>query len=324
MKRSTFIVCLFPVIFAMGLTAPMIHAQHYPNHPIQLVIIGAPGDASDITARLLIEELNKTLKIQVVPLNKPGAGTILATDFVAKSKKDGYTLLYGANSILYTKAVNPENVPCDQINDLEPLGLHVFYPSVICVQAEAPWKKFSDVVEYSRKNPGKFRCGIMGMGSIKHFQLEIIKSLAGVDITMIPFKGAMPAVTALLGGHIESAFAAVSLVGTHIDSGKLRGILVDQGAPDLPNIPTLNQLGYKRDLSSVWFALFAPVGVPEEVKKVLVSSIEKAIKNPESKAKIEKLGYTVDYKSPAELQKLQIGEYEEARSIAKRVGLSKP
>jgi tripartite-type tricarboxylate transporter receptor subunit TctC len=134
----------------------------------------------------------------------------------------------------------------------------------------------------------------------------------------------MPAVTALLGGHIESAFAAVSLVGTHIDSGKLRGILVDQGAPDLPNIPTLNQLGYKRDLSSVWFALFAPVGVPEEVKKVLVSSIEKAIKNPESKAKIEKLGYTVDYKSPAELQKLQIGEYEEARSIAKRVGLSKP
>src|SRR3990172_6713334 len=137
MKRSTFIVCLFPVIFAMGLTAPMIQAQHYPTHPIQLVIIGGPGDASDITARLLAEELSKILKTQVVPLNKPGAGTITATDFVAKSKKDGYTILYGSNSSVYSKASNPEQVPFDPIKDLEPLGLHVFYPSVICVQAEA-------------------------------------------------------------------------------------------------------------------------------------------------------------------------------------------
>ena len=198
-----------------------------------------------------------------------------------------------------------------------------FFPMPYPFRLNPPGRNFSEVIDYALKNPGKFRCGTMGVGSIGHFRLEIIKSLTGADTTMIPFKGAMPAVTALLGGHIESAFVAVSLVRPHYKSGKLKGILVNQKVADLPNIPTLQQLGYSRDLPSAWFGLFAPAGVPEEVKKVLIPAIEKAIKNPELEAKVQKLGFIAQYKSPAELKKLIIRDYEEARSIAIKIGLSK-
>ena len=324
MRYFILIVSFILVNYTLGLTTQTLQAQPYPTHPIQLVISAGPGDASDITARFLVDELNKILNVPVVPINKPGAASTLATDFVIKSKKDGYTLLYGNTSgTVYAKATNPENVPYDPTKDLEPLGLHVSFPTVISLQADAPWKNFSEVIEYARKNPGKFRCGTPGVGSINHFQLEIIKSLAGVDITMVPFKGAMPAVTALLGGHIESAFVALTLVRSHYESGKLKGILLDQKVPDFPNIPTLLQVGYKRNLPLTWFALFAPAGVTEDVKKVLIPAIEKAIKNPELEVKIQKLGFITQYKSPADLKNLIVSDYEEARSIAIKIGLSK-
>ena len=213
--------------------------------------------------------------------------------------------------------------PTTRFKDLEPLGFHLFLPSVISVQAEAPWKNFNDVVEYAKKNPGRFRCGLMGVGSIKHFQLEMIKSWTGVDIAMIPFKAATPAVTSVLGGHIESAFTALNLAQPHIDSGKLRGILLDRKMPGLSTIPTLQELSYDRELPYAWFGLFAPAGIPEEVKKVLVPAIEKAIKNPELKAKTEKLGFFIEYKSPEELRKIVVSDYENARVWAAKLGLSK-
>jgi tripartite-type tricarboxylate transporter receptor subunit TctC len=243
---------------------------------------------------------------------------------VVKSKKDGYTLLYGNSSgVVYTRVSNPESVPYDPINDLEPLGLHVINPAITAVRTDAPWKNFSEVIEYAKKNPGKFRCGTIGVGSIDHFNLEIIKDLTGAEITMIPYKGVMPAVTALLGGHIESASMAKILFQPHYESGKLRGIIAARKMSGLTDVPTLPELGYKRDLASGWFALWAPAGVPEEVKKVLVSSIEKAIKTPELVAKIEKVGFVVNYKSPQELKNIMISDYETAHAIAVKIGLGK-
>jgi len=322
MRRFIFMVGLFMAGYVLGVVT--IYAQPYPSHPIQFVIPGAPGDAVDIAARLVAEDLAKILKTPVVPINKPGGASTVGTDFAAKSKKDGYTLLYGITSgIVYSPAFSPESVPYDPIRDLEPLGLHVFFPTVISVQAEAPWKNFSEVIEYARKNPGKFRCGTLGVGSINHFQLEIIKSLTGVDITMVPFKGASPAVTALLGGHIESAFVAVTISTPHYKSGKLRGILLDQKVADLPDIPTLPQLGYKRDLPPTYFALFAPAGIPEEAKKVLIPVIEKAIKNPELMAKLQKMWFIPHYRSPEELKHLMSEDYENARAMVKKMGVTK-
>jgi tripartite-type tricarboxylate transporter receptor subunit TctC len=299
-------------------------AETFPNYPIQLVIPGAPGDAVDIAGRSVAEELAKILKVPVLPLNKPGGGATVGTDFAAKSKKDGYTLLYGLSSgVVYNPAFSPESVPYDPIRDLEPLGLHVTFPTLISLQSDAPWKNFNEVIDYARKNPGKFRCGTLGVGSINHFHLEMIKSLTGVDITMVPFRGASPALTALLGGHIESAFVALTITYPHYKSGKLRGILLDQKVADLPEIPTLPQLGYKRDLPHTLFAFFAPAGIPEEAKQVLIPAIEKAIKNPDLMAKLQKMWFIPNYKPPTELKHLLAEDYENARALVKKMGMTK-
>ena len=326
MKKKQQMFFLSFVLSVLGLLfgVSSIQAQSYPSHPIQLVIPGAPGDAVDIAARSAADELSKILKVAIVSVNKPGAGAVVGTDFAAKSKKDGYTLLYGLSSgLIYNPSFNPEAVPYDTLRDIEPLGLHVTFPTVISVQAESPWKNFSEVIEYARKNPGKFRCGTLGTGSINHFHLEMIHSLAGVEVTHLPFKGASPAVTALLGGHIESAFVAVVLSQPHYKAGKLRGILLDQKVADLPDIPTLQELGYKRGLPLTFFGFFAPAGIPEEAKKVLVPAIEKAVKHPDVTARLQKMWFIPNYKSPAELKQMMIEDFENARQTVKQMKLTK-
>jgi tripartite-type tricarboxylate transporter receptor subunit TctC len=325
MKRQQ-VFFLGSALMVLGLFfgVPFLQAQSYPSSPIQLVIPGAPGDAVDIAARSAADELAKILKVAIIPANKPGGGAVVGTAFAAKSKKDGYTLLYGLSSgLIYNPAFNPESVPYDTMREIDPLGLHVTFPTVISVQTESPWKNFSEAIEYARKNPGKFRCGTLGSGSINHFHLEMIKSLAGVDITHVPFKGASPAVAALLGGHIESAFVAVVLSQPHFQSGKLRGILLDQKVAELPDIPTLQELGYKRALPLTFFGFFAPAGIPEEAKKVLVPAIEKAVKHPEVVARLQKMWFIPHYKSPAELKQMMIEDFETARQVVKQMGLTK-
>ena len=140
---------------------------------------------------------------------------------------------------------------------------------------------------------------------------------------MIPFKGGAAAVTALLGGHVDAASIANSLSGPHVESGKLRILLLSNKMREYPTVPIISELGYKRDLLMAWFALFAPVGIPEEVKKVLVPAIEKTIKNPELAAKIEKLGFIIDYRPPAELKKLAASDYETARALSIKLGIGK-
>jgi len=324
MKRFISILGFLLFVGGVFVGTPILWAQPYPSHPIQLVIPGAPGDAVDISARSVADELAKILKISIIPLNKPGGGAILGTEFAAKSKKDGYTLLYALSSgLIYNPVFNPDSVPYDPIRDLEPLGLHVTFPTVISVRADSPWKHFSEMIAYAQKNPGKFRCGTLGVGSINHFQLEIIKSITNTDITMVPFKGASPAITALLGGHIEAAFVAVVLSEPHYQSGKLRGILLDQKVAALPDIPTLPGLGYQQDLPASFFAFFAPAGIPEEAKKVLVPAIEKAIRTPELMTKLQRLWYITNYKSPADLKELLIGNYEKAKSMVRKMGVTK-
>ena len=324
MKYTILIVSLICIVSATAIDLQPIQAQTYPSYPIQLVIPGGPGDAVDISARSVAEELAKILKITIVPVNKPGGGAMVATDFVAKGKKDGYTLLYAMSSgLIYSPAMSPETVPYDPLRDVEPLGRHVTFPGVLSVQAESPWKTFTEVIEYSRKNPGKFRCGSLGIGAITHFQLEMIKSVTATDITFIPFKGASPAVTALLGGHIESTLVGVVLSQPHFQSGKLRGVLLDEKVADLPDIPTLRELGYEMDLPISWFGFFAPAGIPDEAKKVLVPAIEKAIKTPELAGKLQKLWYITNYKSPAELKQIVVENYEKIRTMAKKMGLTK-
>jgi tripartite-type tricarboxylate transporter receptor subunit TctC len=283
-----------------------------------------PGTTGDITGRLLAEELGKILGTPVIVMNKPGASMTLGTDVVARSKKDGYTIAYtNTSAIIYAKVSNPQVVPYDPFKDLEPLGLHLFFSNVVAVHESSPWKTFSELVDDAKKNPEKVRVGTPGIASLSHFCLAMTESLTGAKFTHIPLKGTQPMITNLLGKHLEVIITAPSQVLPFINEGKVRALLVSKKMPQFPNVPMLTDLGYKQDILSAWFALYAPAGVPEEVKQILVPAIEKAIKTPEMRPKIEKLGFVVDYKSPAELRKIMTEDYETASAIAVKIGLRK-
>ena len=289
MKRSVWIGGFLVLVLALGLGAPTASGQGYPNRPIQLIIPGAAGSILDIAGRLTGEELGKNLGTQLVPVAKPGAGFTLGTDYVVRSKKDGYILAYtNSASIVFTRVVSPETVPYDPDKDLDPLGLHLFFPNAIAVQASAPWKTFSELLDYGKKNPEKIRVSTTGIGSTSHFNLQLIESLSGAQFTHVPFKGGESVITALLGGHVEMTFDAVNKIKPHVEAGKMRILLVTSKVPVPAQAQTMNDLGYKEQLSSSWFAMYGPAGLPEEVKKVLIPAVEKASQKPELRERLRR------------------------------------
>jgi tripartite-type tricarboxylate transporter receptor subunit TctC len=305
-------------------SATYLHAQSYPNQAINLVIPLAPGDAADVASRTMGEELSKLLKVPVVAVNRPGGGMTIGTDSVVKAKKDGYTILLTTNAALVSNRIlNPETASYDPLKDLTPLGLSTRTPIVIAVRQDAPYKSFAELVEFAKKNPGKVRVGTVGPGSAGHLSVEMINSLTGAGLTMVPFKGGAPGITAILGGHVEGVAFSLGALSSHLKSGALRGLVISSRFPDHPEIPTLPQLGYRQNLLGVWFGFFAPAGVPAEVTKALVPAIEKAVKEPSVAAKLANLGIVQDYQPPDKLVAEIREEQKTVEEIAKRTGLIK-
>ncbi len=322
MKRCMVIVCLIAVSLTFGLKPSLLHAQPYPNRPVNLVIPMNAGAAMDGVGRILAEEMGKILNQPVIVVNKPGASTTLGTDFVVKSKKDGYTiLLANTSSVIYSKIADPKLVPYDSLKDLEPLGLYCFFPFALAVRNEAPWATFAEFIDYAKKNPGKVRVCTAGQMSTAHFSLEIIQNLTGAQFTHIPHKGNIELF--LMGGNVEALLNAATLSLPHLDAGKLKFLLLSKKMVQYPKVPTMIELGFKEDIPSAWLAFFAPAGVSDDVKKALASAVEKVAKNSEIKAKIEKMGFIVDYKPPVELRKILEKEYARANEIAVKIGYQK-
>jgi tripartite-type tricarboxylate transporter receptor subunit TctC len=305
-------------------SATHLCAQSYPNQAINLVIPLAPGDAGDVAGRAMADELSKLLKVPVATVNKPGGGLTIGTDAVVKAKKDGYTILLTSNTALITgRILNPETVPYDSFKDLTPLGLATRTPVMFVVRSDAPYKRFADLVEFAKKNPGKIRVGTAGVGTAGHFALEIINSLTGAGMTMVPFKGASPAGTALIGGHLEAALLAIGTLSGHLQSGQVRGLVVSIKSPHFQEVPMLTELGYRQNVLGVWYAFFAPAGVSKEVSATLVPAIEKAVKEPGIVAKLAPLGMVQDYASPEKLVTEMREEHQTVEEIAKKAGLVK-
>jgi tripartite-type tricarboxylate transporter receptor subunit TctC len=312
-------------IFAVFSFAPqLLPAQTYPKQPINLIIPLAPGDATDVAGRTIGEGISKLLKVPVVAVNRPGAGGTIGTDSAVKAPKDGYTILIANNaSLIFNRILTPEAVPYDPFKDLTPIGMAVRTPIILAVHSNVPFKTFAEMVEYGKKNPGNVRVGTVGPGSVGHFTVEIINSLTGADITMVPFKGAGPGVTAALGGHIEGAAAAQGVVAEHLKAGTMRGIVASTKMPEFPQIPTLPQLGYKQNLLGVWSAFFAPAGVPPEVSKTLIAALEKVMKDPAVSSRLANLGLVADYEPPDKLLAEIREEHRAVEQIAKKAGLIK-
>jgi tripartite-type tricarboxylate transporter receptor subunit TctC len=322
MRHFSLALAFLIAVYGMSMGAPILNAQPYPNRTIQLVIPGSPGLMLDMPGRLISEEVAKLVKQQIVVVNKPGASMTLGTDAVAKSKKDGYTLLFtGTAPLVYPRIMDPESIRYDSEKDLDPLGGRTIISFTLAVLESSPWKSFAELIDFAKKNPGNLRAATPGIETTANFDLQIIQSLTDAQFNHVPIvKG--PAV-ALLGGHIEVVVIPITETAAFAQSGKFRILVASDKLPQFPKVPTLRELGYKADLLSAWFGFYGPSGLPDEVMKVLVPAIEKAIKNPELKARLEKVNFSVDYKDPSEMRKLIAEEYDTASAIAKKLGLSK-
>ena len=299
-----------------------VDAAGYPDHNIQIVIPNPAGAQTDITGRLLASEMEKVVGGKIIPNNKPGASTVLGTDAVVRAKKDGYTLLYGgASSIVYVPIANPDVVHYDPARDLESLGLHFFLPQTITVRSDAPWKSFQEFISYAKANPGKVRVSTTGIGSSPHFILEMIQSMTGTHFTHVPFEGGESVVTAVLGGHVEATCEAVAKVKPHVEAGRMRILLITNKMAAFQSVPTITELGYKQDLPLTWWGLWAPSGIPEQARKVLIPAVEQAVKL--TKSRMDQLGNICEYRSPEEVRKLREEEYRKVYDIAAKIGIRK-
>ena len=318
MRRS---LCIGALLLA---AATPVHAEDYPKGAVTLVIPLAPGDATDTSARAIAEELSRELKVAIIPVNRPGAGGALGTNVVVKSKPDGYTIILTNNaSLVFRSILDPKTASYNPLTDLTPLGLAMRSPSILAIRSDAPYRTLAGMVEHAKRNPGSVRIGTAGAGSVGEFCVRTIDTATGADFVVVPFTGASPALTALLGGHVEGVVLALGTMTAHLRSGTLRGVAISSKYPDFPEIPTLSELGYSEPFFGIWVGFFAPAGVPAEVTRALVPALEHAIKSPEIAAKLKPLGMVMDYSPPERLLAEIRDEHRRVSEIAVKSGMVK-
>ena len=296
----------------------------FPNGPISLVVPLAPGDAADIAARAMGEEISRLLNTSVVVLNRPGAGGAVGTISVVQARKDGHTILFAQNSALTFRAVlDPQSVTYDALRDLVPLGTASRTPTILVVRSDAPYRNFAELIEYSKRNPGQVRIGHPGSGSVGDFCVQLIDALTGAGLVPVPYAGAAPAIVALHGEHIEGVMLSLGALGAHIKSGAFRGLVASNRLPELVDIPTMRELGYQQELFGIWISFLAPAGIPEDARKALVGAIEQAVKAPAVTARLASLGIVQSYATPEQTAAEIRAELKRVSEMARKTGLTK-
>ena len=291
------------VASAATLLVPRAHAQAWPSKPIRVIVPYTPGGFTDITARLVTQKLQERLGQSIVIDNKPGANSIIGVDLLAKSPPDGYTLAvviaaYAANTTLYPK------LPYDPKKDLAAVSLIGVSPLVAAVNNDTPFKNAGDLIAYARKNPGKVSYGSSGNGSAVNLTTELLKSMTQTSMVHIPYKGAAPALTDLMGGHIQLFMdAAVGLINPG-KTGKVRliGVASDTRLAALPDVPTFIEQGIKGFTGSTWAGILAPAGTPPAVIKRVADEVAAIVKLPDVKQRLDEMGTIAVGSTPREFE----------------------
>ena len=289
----------------------------FPEKPIRLIVPFAPGGGTDLIARTLGARMSTELGQQVIIENRAGAGTIIGTDIVAKSAPDGYTLVIAS----FAHAVNPSLVsklPYATDKAFTPVTLIGRGPNVLVVRADSPYKSVADIVAAARAKPGKLNFASQGNGTSAHLAGEMFMNLAKVDMVHVPYRGAGPALTDLLGGQVDMIFGTAAAVSSMVDSGKLRALAVTtpESSAAFKGVPTLGATvpGYAVES---WYGLYAPAGTPAEVIQKLNAAAKKAARSPEFSKKVEQEGLAVVASDPAELDRYVRAEEARWRTIVK-------
>ena len=275
----------------------------WPSRPIKWVVPFPPGGAMDVIARTLGEKAARELGQAVVVENRPGAGGNIGADYVAKQPADGYTIMVTSIGMATNRALYPK-LTYDPVRDFAPISLLAVVPNVLVVNAaNTSDRSVKDVVARAGKEPGKLTYASAGNGTSIHLAGEVFASMAGVQMTHIPYKGSGPAATDMLGGQVDLMFDSITSARPHIQSGKLRALAVTTArrSPALPDVPTVAEAGVPGYEVSPWFAVFARMGTPPEVIARLNKVLNDAMKQPETLRKLESVGAEPIGSTPQEL-----------------------
>ena len=313
------------ILAAAVLLAPAdSNAQNaFPVKPIRLITYTSPGGALDIVARTIAHNLTLQMKQSVVVENRTGAGGNIGADLVAKSAPDGYTI---GMATIATHGINPSlygtRMPFDPIRDFAPITLAAEMKNVVVVNPSLPAKNIPELVAYARANPGKISFGSAGTGSSQHLAGELFKSVAGVNIVHVPYKGAANAVPDLISGQVQLMFAGNADVLTHISSGKLRAIGVAslQRSPTLPDVPTVAEQGYPGFDVRAWFGVVAPAGTSRDIVGRYNREIVAALARPEVRERLANIGMDAITSTPEEFAAFIAAEIAKWTPLVKASG----
>jgi tripartite-type tricarboxylate transporter receptor subunit TctC len=309
------------LLAGLALVATSAIAQ-YPNKAITTVVGFAPGGGTDTVSRIIAKTLGDQLGQQVLTDNRAGAGGNIATDFVVRSAADGYTL-YLAN--VGAIAVNPHLLPLqyDPLTDLAPNTMAVVFPNLVVVQPTVPANTLAEFIKLARENPGKYTYGSSGIGGAGHLAGELLKMMAKVDITHVPFKGGGPAMQAMLGGQIHSYFATPVAAGPHVKAGKVKALATTgpKRDPFMADVPTVAESGYAGYQATNWYGYYAPAKTPKDIVERLNKEIVKALHSAEVKELLGKQGLEAAPGTPEDLARFSKAESDTWGKVVKDAGI---
>ena len=323
MATRHFIWALTPFLFCTLLSKPVL--AQYPDRSIKVIVPFAPGGGTDLVARTLGLGMADDLKQSIVIDNKPGGSTIIGTDALAKSPADGYTLVVAT----LAHAVNPSlkaKLPYSQDKDFAPVILVGVSPNVVVVSADSPYKTFADFLAAAKANPEKLSYASQGGGTSAHLAGELFNSIAGTKLTHVPYKGAGPALTDVIGGQVDVMFATASAVGSLVDAGKLRALAVTtpnrSPSPQLAKLPTVAESGVPGYSAGSWYGYFAPAGTPPDVINKLNAAIKKSAQSTAFKTRVEGEGLVIRTGTPEEFGKFVKAEELRWRAVIKSANIA--
>jgi tripartite-type tricarboxylate transporter receptor subunit TctC len=320
MPRRVLTSILFAIAANVLLQAPA--RAFYPDHIVKIVVPFAPGGGTDVVARTLAQEMQKDLGVTIIIENKPGAGTIIGTQSVATSPADGYTLLMAT----FANAVNPSlyrKLPYDAHKDFAPVALVARSFNVVVVNPASPIKSIADLIAAAKADPEKLSYGTYGTGTSAHLAGELFKHMASVNLTTVPYKGAAPAITDLMGGQIQVMFTTVASCASLVEAGQLRaiGVTSAERSASFPQLPTVSEAGVSGYAAESWYGLYAPANTPSEVIDRLNKSAAKAVQAEAFKRLSVNEGLVMVAQPPAELDRYFAGEEARWRKVIQDAGI---
>ena len=277
---------LLAFLLALVVGAPA-HAQPYPNHPVRLIVGFTPGGGVDINARFLAAKLGELLGQQVIVENKPGAGTNIANEYVAKAPPDGYTLLFTSPAVVINMSLY-KDPHYDALRDFAGVSIFSESTNLLVVPDSLPVRSVKELVAMAKEKPGALNYASAGQGTTQHLAGELFKLRTGTSIVHVPYKGSSPAMTALLAGDVQLSFINPVAAGPHVKSGKLRALAV-AGAKRtalFPDVPTMAEAGFPGVEVALWYGLLAPKATPRDVVNTLAAGVAKAARDEELKKRL--------------------------------------